>query len=235
MEVFVKMVENVTTSVMEEAAMLQHRLRSLDYKRSLLKEGKLRYAFRDETCSVCYSMYVGDTFEQIDAMIKKDPQWPFCKLDVTPVTSSRAMAEEIQSFLNVNILSEQVMAKLDTPPITDIDDDGVYTVAEKASRELSPLVSEGALSEMWIRTLRSQELHLNSIELVDHNPVGRSEGILIGRCDKATLEAHVKNAEIYPDTTVKFTALFTLKKAWQSTSTKLANLKRPTLKSQYFS
>ncbi len=235
MEVFVKMLENITTSVMEEAAMLQHRLRSLDYQKSLLKSGKLRYAFRDESCTTCYSMYIGETLEEIDAMIKKDPQWPFCKLEVTPVTSSRAMAEEIQSFLNVNILSELVMEKLDSPPVTDIDDDGVYTVAEKASSEMSALVSDSALQEMWIRTLQSQELHLNPIELVDHNPVGRSEGILIGRCDKDTLEAHVKNAAIYPDTTGKFTPLLTLKRAWQSTSVKLVNLRRPTLKSEYFS
>lgn len=108
-----------------------------------------------------------------------------------------------------------------------IDEAGNYTVVAKQSKGTSASVSPQQLEEMWMRTLRSQVAHLNSsIEFIDYNPVGRSEGLLIGKGDLADLRKHIESTEIYPDTVVSYYPVFTPTQAARATAASLTLLRR---------
>ena len=109
----------------------------------------------------------------------------------------------------------------------EIDEAGTYTVVAKSTKGTSATVSNDQLSEMWARTLRSQVAHLNSdTEFVDYNPVGRSEGLLVGKGDVNLLKSHIESTEIYPDTVVQYISVNTPSIAAQKTADELRLIKR---------
>lgn len=113
-----------------------------------------------------------------------------------------------------------------------IDEAGNYTVVAKQSKGTLASVAPEQLEEMWMRTLRSQVAHLNSsVEFIDYNPVGRSEGLLVGKGDLAALKAHIESTEIFPDTVVSYYPVTTPTRAARATADSLILLRRdlPTL------
>jgi muconolactone delta-isomerase len=237
MRFFVRMTEGRSSTTVELAAMLEHRLKSIDYQRALLDRGKLGYAFRNVDGDVSYLMYKADSLEELDALIKADPSWPFCETEVVPVTTTAAMIREIEASMGPNVLSakftNEEMKHLDSDE-EPIDEEGVYSLAEKALPSMSALTSPSVLDEIWQRTVTSQSLHINSIEFADHNPVGRPWGLLIGKVEPDALKQHVSTAPIFPDTTVTYTRLHTLKQAWEASAKQTVALHRAVSPSAFY-
>ncbi|MBK3734256.1 hypothetical protein GAY29_14285 [Azospirillum brasilense] len=229
MRFFVTVTENVTSSPTERAAMIQHRMKSLDYQQGLLNAGSLGYAFRSVDCQTGYLLYKADTLEQVDEIIKADPQWVFCSVEVMPVTTTTAMVKEMYRSFGPQLLgaplSDSDLQKFEADEEA-IDPDGNYSMAAKALAAVSPLASQDVQNDLWVRTLQSQKMHFNPIEFCDHNPVGKPWGILVGKCDVPAIQTHVASTPIYPDTVVTYTELLTLKKAWRKSASELAVFQR---------
>lgn len=247
MKFFANTTENKFETEDEERAMLLTRLRSLEYNQAQLNEGSLAYAFRDEESGrSAYYLYRVRDLEELDALIKRDPAWAYSAVDVTPVTTTAGLVREmldaldsvqLQSFLATSdemTFSQDEMDKFDEDE-EPIEPDGMYTLAKKASKDNKITVTEPELYEMWARALVSQKMHLNSdVEFTDHNPVGQSVGLLIGKGDRDRLKDHVSATPIYPDTDVTYTNLNTLTQSWRSTAERLTVLGAEIPSTTYF-
>ena len=262
MHFFVKVTESEALTTMDQAATMTHRLTSLDYLSALYAQGRLGFFFRSKDGRVSYELHRADSLLELDARLKANPQWPYARLEVMPVTKTGDMVRELTTYLKIDpnqffadvltryqnagwLQPAQVSSISATLAVAggdflalmsadeeEIDPEGTYTVVGKQSKETSASVSPEYLQEMWMRTLRSQVAHLNSgIELIDYNPVGRSEGILIGKGDLASLQSHIESTEIYPDTIVTYYPVNTARQAGLQAVDTLARLRRtvPTL------
>ncbi len=254
MHFFVKSVETPSMSHFDIAAMLQHRLLALDHLSSLYADKKLGFFFRSPDGATSYELHRADDLLELDARLKANPQWPYCSHEVVPVTKTGDMVRELTSYLKIdaNLFFEEALGRYQARGIltadhTDeikkragsgyvelmsadeepMDENGVYTVVAKASKGTSASVPVEQLQEMWMRALRSQVAHLNSdIEFIDYNPVGRSEGLLIGKGDLDVLKKHIESTEIYPDTVVSYYPVHTRSVAARATASRLLSLQR---------
>jgi hypothetical protein len=260
MHFFVKSVETPSLSHFDVAAMLQHRLLALDHLSALYADKKLGFFFRSPDGSISYELHRSDDLLELDARLKANPQWPYCSHEVIPVTKTGDMVRELTAYLGIdaNAFFEDALSRYQNRGIltashTDeirkravggfvelmsadeepIDENGVYTVVAKASKGTSASVPVEQLQEMWMRALRAQVAHLNSdVEFIDYNPVGRSEGLLIGKGDIDVLKKHIESTEIYPDTVVSYFPVHTSSVAARAAATQLMALQRslPALK-----
>lgn len=217
MKFYVVFRERACVDPNESAAMMRHRLRSLDYQQQLLDQGHLVYAFRSsEDPSRGVMMFQVERMDQLDVFLKNDPLWPYCVVDTTPVLGTEHMTREIESYLGERILSEADYAALSWEP-RPIQPDGEYWLAWKIVPPFSPLMSEEAQNDVYRRTAVSQRAHQSPYEFNDENPVGKSVGILVFEGPYDEMLEHVTHCDVYRDSEIEFTSLDTLPRAKRKT------------------
>lgn len=169
----------------------------------------------------------GDMVRELTAYLKIDPQQFFADALVRYQTAGWLHASHVASISSRAAAAGGDFLALMSADEEEIDPEGTYTVVAKASKGSPASVSPEYLEDMWMRTLRSQVAHLNAdIEFIDYNPVGRSEGLLIGKGDIAELQKHIESTEIYPDTVVTYYPVNTPKVAGLQAIETLSQLRR---------
>lgn len=225
------------------AAQLQYRLDSLEYWYQKFESPSVVYVFRSHHSSRIHAVVKPDTPEDLDRILKADPSWPFLTWTPIPVTTTANMLQEIFDAIPHERLSEagpeqfdaSEMKKLDQDDQRPIDPNGVYILAEKKLTALPATTPQEHLDLLWSKTIASQKMHLSDMELMDHNPIGRPEGLLVGKGTLKQIKAHVSATPIFPFTKVRFTRLSTLAQSWASTVKDLQALGVPVRESSYFS
>jgi len=169
----------------------------------------------------------GDMVRELTNYLKIDANEFFRK------TLAQYREKELLAGVTLEAISKKVEANggdflaLMSEDEQPIDEAGNYTLAAKTQTDVASTVSIDQLQDVWIRALRSQVIHLNSdIELVDYNPVGISQGLVIGRGDPEVIRRHIESTEIFPDTTVHYTPLRTSTQSGAATVERLRTLKR---------
>jgi len=219
----------------ENAAMLQIRAKAIDYRASLLAANTLTYAFyfRDRPVGIAFAQT--ESNNDLDMLIKRDPLFPYCKVEVTPVIDTEWLILEAQDFLKEELISPARAAKLVHPP-QPADETMEYLLVRKEVLPFSPLLPQSEQDEIFRRTVRSQDAHANkALEFADLNPVGSQIGILIGCGSRNEVMEHVEHCEVYPDTVVSCEALLTLGQAFVQCVDQLRRLRRQPPVSDYFS
>lgn len=260
---FVTSIETEARTTFELAATQTVRLLSLDYLSQLYADGKIGFFFRSVDGSTSYELHRVDNLTELDARLKANPQWAYAKHDVVPVSKTGDMVRELTAYLGLdaNKFFEETLSRYENKGFMSalstneirrkvemlggdylqimsqdeepIDEEGTYTIVAKRSNDISAVVPEIQLRDMWMRALRAQVAHLNSdIEFIDYNPIGKSEGLLIGKGDVEILKRHIEATEIFPDTVVTYTPALTPRRAAQAAVASLRSLQRdvPTLR-----
>jgi hypothetical protein len=221
------MKERRCTDAQEVLAMLNHRLRSIAYVWQQLTQPDsiARYAFRSFDGTESILLLDVANSDVADYFIKRDPQFPYCSIEVIPVVNTEALVREAQDFLGEEIFNEEDLPNLNFP-IKPINDSAQYWLAHKEVLPFSPLLQESEQNEIFRRTILAQRGHLKPIEFSDHNPVGRQIGILIAEGNYDAIRTHVEDCEVFPDTVVTYTELNTLRNAWDSSVKQIKSLRR---------
>jgi hypothetical protein len=215
MRFFVRMTERNVNDPQELAAMLLHRLASINYQYSLMREeGPLAYAFRNRAGTLAVLMYETDTLEKLDFFLKRDPGWQYAETDVMPVVSTEALVREAQDYLGETIIGESELGEFRYERRKP-DSKQEYWLAYKQVKPFSPLLSLDAQNDVHRRTVIAQKAHLESLEFADDNPVGKAVGILVAEAAFDDVKQHVESCEVYPDTQVIYTELLPLERAWE--------------------
>lgn len=223
---FVRMRERIPADAQELAALLNHRLRSLRYQAKLLAGGDVQYAFMlGESCSEAILLYEVETHEQLDWLIKRDPHFAYTRIEVIPTILTEALVREAQDFLGEGIFNEDALANLNFPR-REIEPNGEYWLAWKEVAPFSPLCPEETQNDVHRRTILAQQGHFEELEFADDNPVGRPVGILIGHCSLEEVQSHVESCDVFPDTIVTYSRLWTHKQAAERTIANLRALRR---------
>lgn len=174
----------------------------------------------------------GDMVRELTSYLNIDPQQFFADALARYQTAGWLDASHVSTISTRVAAAGGDFLALMSADEEEIDPEGTYTVVGKVSKGSTASVSPEYLEEMWMRTLRSQVAHLNSdIEFIDYNPVGRSEGLLIGKGDINKLQKHIESTEIFPDTVVTYYPVNTPKQAGMQAMSTLSQLRRtaPTL------
>lgn len=230
----VYMTERTCVDAQEEAAVIPIRIRALEYRQGLLHQGNLAYAFylRDRNAGI-YLAEVSSNHE-LDALIKRDPLFPYCKISAMPVIDTEWLVREAQDYLGEEIIALDRLEHL-VHPHQEIDEGAQYLLVTKEVVPFSPLLSTEVQEDIYRRTIISQDAHENrTLEFADHNPVGQQIGILIGCGTAEDILAHIQKCEVYPDTQVTFECLQTLKQAYARGNQRLFYLRRATVCSEVF-
>lgn len=224
---YVRMHERRCLDAQELAAMLSHRLRALQYHEALLRDNKILFGFAaGDDCVSSILLYAVSGHEELDWLIKRDPHFAYTACDVVPVVTTEALVREAQDFLGEHIFPAEELPKLNFPTKL-IRPDGEYWLAWKEVSPFSPLCSEEVQNDVHRRTILAQRGHFENLEFADYNPVGRPVGILIGEGELKGIREHVETCDVFPDTRVEYTRLWTHKQAWNLTCEKLKELRRP--------
>ena len=169
----------------------------------------------------------GDMVRELTAYLSIDPKQFFADALARYQAAGWLQPSHVSSIATKAVAAGGDFLALMSADEEEIDPEGTYTVVAKQSKEASASVSPEYLEEMWMRTLRSQVAHLNSdIEFIDYNPVGRSEGLLVGKGDLTNLQNHIESTEIYPDTIVTYYPVNTPKQAGLQAMNTLVQLRR---------
>jgi hypothetical protein len=226
MRFFTVMTERPQPDAQERAAMLGHRLRSLNYQQGLLVSGELAYAFRTVGGESAILMYEVQSLENLDRTVKRDPGWPYAETTVTPVVSTESLVREAQEYLGEDHFTEEELPLL-VFPRREIDARATYWLAYKEVKPFSPLLSDDDQNDIHRRTIFAQKAHLEPIEFADDNPVGKAVGILVAAGALADVRRHVEGCDVFPDTVVEYKELVPLERAWEATVAALKDLRRP--------
>lgn len=187
--------------------MLQLRLDAIRYRSELLANGNLVYAFFSRNgLGIC--MFKSDSHEELDYLLKRDPQFCHCETQVVPVIDTIALVDEAEDYLEEKILTADEREDL-IQHEKSIDDSKAYWLAWKEVKPFSPLLSRSVQDDIHRRTVTSQRAHTEDFEFSDDNPVGRPIGILVAEGPLDRLREHVERCEVFPDTVVEYTELLT--------------------------
>lgn len=231
----VRVEERRCADAQEEAAMLRIRAKAIDYREHLLQRGDLAYAFQFRDIAVGLMLIQASTNNELDAMLKADPLFPYCHVTVTPVIDTEWLITEAQDYLKEEIITKERAAQL-VHPLQCPRDDRNYLYVTKEVLPFSPLLPRSAQDEIFRKTVCSQDAHENrELEFADHNPVGRQIGILIGCGTEEDVMAHVRHCEVFPDSVVTCEPLLTLRYAYRQCAARLQYLRRPVPASDFFS
>jgi hypothetical protein len=223
---YVSMKERTCVDTQELAAMLGHRLNALEYHQKLLGDGKASFAFGlGEDCDETIVLFRVGSHDELDWLIKRDPHFPYTKTIVTPVITTEALVREAQDYLGEEIFAKDQIPQLNFPEKA-INRDGEYWLAWKEVPPFSPLCSEETQNDVHRRTVLAQRGHFAELEFADYNPAGRPIGILVSEGPLDAIRHHVETCEVFPDTVVTYTRLWTHKQAWARTAAKLVELRR---------
>lgn len=224
---FVRMVERLPADTQERAAMALHRLKAIAYQAERLAVGEAVYAFwSGDDCSTAILSYATQSHEQLDWLIKRDPHFPYTRTEVIPTILTEALVREAQDFLGETIIPEADVGRLNFVTRA-IEPQAEYWLAWKEVRPFSPLCPEGVQNDVHRRTVLAQDVHLDPIEFSDDNPVGRPIGILIAQAGLDRTRQHVEACDVFPDTDVTYTRLWTHEQAISITLAQLAAMRRP--------
>jgi muconolactone delta-isomerase len=201
-------------------------MRSIEYQNDLLNRGVLRYAFRAKDGFKAVLMFELNTLEELDALVKRDPGWPYSHARVVPVVTTESLVREAQEYLGETILSDNEVQALDIPR-QKIEQNSQYWLAWKEVKPFSPLLPDVDQNDVYRRTLIAQKSHGDPVEFSDENPVGLSVGILIAHGDLEATRRHIETCDVFPDTIVEYTELLPLQMAWEAARAELARLRRP--------
>jgi muconolactone delta-isomerase len=233
MRFFVKLTERECRDTQERAAMLRHRLNAIRYQQRLMDDGKAHYVFYPRDKAEIYLLYMIETLEELDYLLKRDPYFGYTRADVIPVVNTEALVREAQDFLGVQHFSDaDIESGVLDYGVKPVDPDGSYLLAIKEVQPFSPLLSEEAQNEIHYRTILAQEGHFSDIEFSDENPVGMQVGITLVQGTVAEMKALVESCPVFPDTVVEYTELMTLKQAWHDAVLRLAAYNRPLSESE---
>ncbi|MDX2085354.1 MAG: hypothetical protein SFZ03_08205 [Candidatus Melainabacteria bacterium] len=228
MRFFVKLVERECHDTQERVALLRHRLKAIRYQYQLMEQQKIHYAFYPINKAEAYLLYMIDSLEDLDLLLKRDPYFPHTRADVIPVVNTEALVREAQDYLGVEHFSQADIDQgvLDYG-VQPVDQEADYLLAIKEVPPFSPLLSEEEQNDVHYRTILAQEGHFSQIEFSDENPVGMQVGITVVKGPLDETKALVESCPVFPDTMVEYTHLMTLKQAWKYTVEELAKLRRP--------
>lgn len=220
---FVRFNERMCADPNEVAAMMRHRLKSIEYQQKLHDDGKLVYGFKEaDDLSRGVLMYEVDGLYELDLLQKRDPLWPYCHVETQPVLGTEHMSREIEDFIGERILNDDEYAQLEWPA-RKIDPAAEYWLAWKIVPPFSPLMTEEAQHDVYRRTVISQRAHQSRQEFNDENPVGKSVGILVYEGTMEDMLKHVTHCDVYRDSEIEFTSLATFAAARAATATWLRN------------
>jgi hypothetical protein len=225
MRFFTRMVERETHDAQEKAAMLYHRLDSIRYQLPLYQSGALAYAFRVVSGNAAVLMYDVATLQLLDLHLKRDPGWPYAHTEVVPVVSTEDLVREAQDYLGEHLFTDEELPSLCFER-RRIDSKAMYWLAYKEVRPFSPLLTEESQNDVHRRTILAQRAHFESLEFADDNPVGKAVGILVAESELEAVKAHVESCDVFPDTTVQYTELLPLERAWDMTVAELSRMRR---------
>ena len=234
MRFFVTLKERTCSDAQELAAMLTHRMCSIEYQDDLVKKGLLRYAFRAKNGLKAILMFEVVALEELDALVKRDPGWAYSRAEVVPVVTTEALVREAQGYLNEKILSEDEVKALEIP-LQVIEPHAQYWLAWKEVKPFSPLLPDEDQNDVYRRTLLAQKSHGDPVEFSDENPVGLSVGILIAKGDLEAARRHVETCDVFPDTIVEYMEIVPLQRAWETAREELLRLRRPCTRKNPFS
>lgn len=215
MRFYVTSRERDTVDPQETRAMLKHRLKSIKYLQLLYKKPIVDYILKSTNGKYTYLMINIDSLKELDVILKLDPIWPYSKTITTPTISSKDMVLEIQKYLGEEILSLEFLKKLEPKRVHIKPNSSIY-LAGKHSGSFSPLLPDEEQNEIYRRTIISQKLHNDPMELHDVNPVGMAAGILLIQANsEKEVRKHVSKSPIYLDTNVKILKLDTLEQSYK--------------------
>jgi hypothetical protein len=220
------MEERESRDAQELSAMLHHRLTAIEYNSQLLADGVLEYAFfLGESCSTAIMLFCVASHERLDWLIKRDPYFAYTSSEVIPVIDTEALVREAQDYLGDSTFDEEGLSSLSFP-CRQIDPDAEYWFAWKQVPPFSPLCPIETQNDVHRRTIEAQKAHLEHLEFADHNPVGRPIGILISEASLEHTRAHVEQCDVFPDTLVTYSRLWTHKQAEIRTRSQLREMRR---------
>jgi len=195
-----------------------------------MDKGEIAYAFVDEN-GAGVTMYEVESLDRADWLVKRDPLFPYASFETIPTISSDALVIEAQDYLGEQFFEPESLGEL-LMPKRSVQNDGEYWLAWKEVPPFSPMVPKEVQDDVHRRTVIAQQAHTKSMEFADDNPVGRPIGILIAEAPFDEVDAHVRSCEVYPDTEVKYTRLYTLWQEWYRTAVQLTeaghDVMRPT-------
>jgi hypothetical protein len=227
MRFFTRYFERPVRDPQECAAMLFLRLQGLLYRERQYLDGKLAYAFCTDDLSTAVELWETGSTTELDLLVKRDPQFPYCRVEVMPTIGTDALVEEIQGYIGEVLFAPDQLPTLRMPR-KPIEPDATYYLAWKEVLPFSPLLSQDEQDDVHRRTLTAQAAHFADLEFADDNPVGRPVGILIGKADLETIRRHVESCDVFPDTIVSYQRLLTLKQSWAASLGELCRLRRLT-------
>lgn len=224
---FVRMKERPCFDAQERAAIHRHRLAAVQYHASMLEEGHARYAFfAGEGLNEAILMYEIESHDRLDWLIKRDPLFPYTTVTVIPTITTEALVREAQDYLGEEIFSKAELPKL-TFAHKKIDPNAEYWLAWKEVLPFSPLCPVAEQDDVHRRTVIAQKGHFEDLEFSDENPVGRPVGILVAQGSVEDMRRHVESCEVFPDTVVQYTRLYTHRQTVSKTIEELRRLRRP--------
>lgn len=228
MRFWIEATERDTRDPQELAAMLRHRIDSIDYQKDLMEQRKLRYSYKSIDGHQTYMSAEFDNVEDLDRQIKNDPLFPYAIFETKPLIPVGHLVNEIQEYLKEEIMSEDEildLAEPERPPVRQPGEKLFFV--RKVVSPFSPLLEDEVQRDIHRRTVLSQQYHWAIVELHDENPAGQPIGLLIAKAQQMEdVQKHVADCEVYPDTEAAISELHSLDEARQAAVTKLRSLRR---------
>jgi hypothetical protein len=225
----------------EEAAMIQHRVKSIRFWTKHYEEKKILYYFKSEDNTRSYILLNSKDHGDLDRLLKQDPLWPYVLYRVVPCISTKNLIEECQDYLMEKgrmekpLFEKEAIGQFD-PVYVKVDMDKTYILGHKNqflqegdiyTCTFSPLLSEEEQDEIHQRTLISQQYHDSPYEVSDVNPVACAVGIVVYQHESIDfVREEIAKPPIAADTKITVTKLNTPRQALDSSIARLSALNR---------
>lgn len=223
MHFYVKITERTCTDPQEARSMAKIRQKSLEWLQIQYSQKRFSYIFRDANSEVTHIFLNASNHVELHNLIDPDPLISYSKVEIEPLLTTVEMVKCLQGYLkeNSSAFSEiPVVTNKDFDeisfPVKEIETHGTYFLARKTVLPFNPLLTLDEQNCIHFNTLLAQKAHFDPREIADYNPVGKPVGLLIMKAqDINEVQAHVKECEVYVDSSVEYFELLTLEQASQ--------------------
>lgn len=210
---YAKYIERESIDPQEARAMAIIREASLNWLASVEDDLRLQYVFRGHDNRSTHYFIDADSHVSLHEVLDRDPLSMHCRIEFEPLLTTLAMATALEAYLGSEVLSAEDHRELEFPR-RKISADGKYFLAIKTVAPFSPLLNQISQDTIHYNTLISQTAHKDDREIADFNPVAKPVGILIMRAEsEEEVREHVRNCQVFVDTTVHIERLLTVSQA----------------------
>ena len=218
---YIHLTERQCGDPQEVRAMAAIRNQSIYWLQDQYQQGKFEYVFRDSSNTNTYIFLNAQSHTGLNELLDQDPLISYCHIEIEPLLTTFEMVDTLRRYLGAseNYFTSQELEELKFHHKA-IDPDSTYFMARKVVKPFSPLLDKETQDRIHLNTLRSQKAHTDEREIADYNPVGKPVGILIMQAKtQEEVEEHVRDCEVFIDTTVEYIQLLTLNQAIDANQT----------------